>query len=126
MAILGYVGAGAGFALAILGAVAWSADSSVCTPEDQSGCNFQGLLYLDVIVLGGLMTVAGLVIGGMGSHKLSTPSELEEIACNRYHHLGCPRAPVVSPREPYSEYSFARPRSSSGKALGVPLLSISF
>jgi hypothetical protein len=126
MEILGFSGAGAGLALGILGAVAWRADRSVCTPEDQSGCNFQGLLYLDVIILGGLMVVGGLVVGGIGAHKLDTPSDVEEIARNRYYPAGPPKPPVHSPRDSFPEYSFARPSAFPGKALRLPLLSIAF
>ena len=122
MVILGYTGFGVGAAVAILGGIAWSNfDSSKCSSEDQSGCNFDGLLGLGLIALGGGLLVGGLVVSVIGSNKLAKPSEAETQALERYDPLRAHRPPVLPP-----SYSLALPAGPSGKAFSLPLLSLTF
>ncbi|HEX7508458.1 MAG TPA: hypothetical protein VF550_16905 [Polyangia bacterium] len=123
MAILGFTGFGVGTAAAILGGIVLSNfDSSKCTQDDESGCNFDGLLGLELIVFGVALGVGGLVVGVVGTNKLTEPSEAENKVLERYDPLRASRPPPAMP----PSYSFARPTGSAGKPLSLPLLSLTF
>src|SRR6266540_1905357 len=72
MAILGFTGFGVGAAAGILGGIVVSNfDSSKCTQNDERGCNFDGLIGLELIVIGVVVGVGGLVVGVIGTNKLT-------------------------------------------------------
>ena len=122
MAILGFSGFGVGATAAILGGIVLSNfDSSKCTQDDESGCNFGGLLGLELIVFGVVLGVGGLVVGVKGTQKLTEPSEAENKALERYDPLKASRPPAMPP-----SYSFVHPMGSAGKPLSLPLLSLTF
>jgi hypothetical protein len=122
MAILGYTGFGVGAAAAILGGIVLSNyDSSKCTRDDESGCDLDGLLGLELIVFGVVLGAGGLVVGAIGTNKLTEPSEAENKVLERYDPLRVKRPPVMPP-----SYSFVRPTGSAGKLFSLPLLSLTF
>jgi|SRR5450631_1190742 len=124
MAILGFTGFGVGTAVAILGGIALSNfDSSKRTQDDECGCggDFEGLLGLELVVFGAVLGVGGLVVGAIGTNKLTEPSEAENKALERYDPLKVKRPPAMPP-----SYSLARPTGSAGKSLNLPLLSLTF
>ena len=122
MAILGFTGFGVGAAAAILGGIVLSNfDSSKCTQDDESGCNFGGLLGLELIVFGVVLGVGGLVVGVVGTNKLTEPSDAESKVLERHDPLRANRPPAMPP-----SYSFVRPTGSAGRLLSLPLLSLTF
>jgi hypothetical protein len=132
MVILGASGIGAGFLLGVLGAVALGNYHSPCTYEAGGGClDFNGLAFLDLILLGGMMVVGGGVVVSIGKKKLDRPSEAEETALDRYYPPGSSRPgfspPKAVPRQSFDpEYSLARPSGPYGKTFSLPLLSSTF
>jgi hypothetical protein len=122
MAILGFTGFGVGAAAGILGGIVLSNyDSSKCTQDDESGCNFGGVIGLELIVIGVVLGVGGLIVGVIGTNKLTEPSEAESKVLERYDPLKASRPPATPP-----SYSFVRPMGSVGKPLSLPLLSFTF
>jgi MFS family permease len=124
MAILGFTGFGVGAAAGLLGGIVLSNfDSSKRTQDDECGCggDFEGLLGLELIVIGVVLGVGGLVVGVIGTNKLTEPSEAESKVLERYDPLKARRPPAMPP-----SYSFARPTGSAGKPLSLPLLSLTF
>jgi len=122
LATLGFTGFGVGAAVTILGGIVLSNfDSSRCTQDDESGCNYGGLLGLELIVFGVVLGVGGLVVGVVGTNKLTEPSEAENKVLERYDPIRASRPPVMPP-----SYSFVHPTGLAGKPLSLPLLSFTF
>jgi hypothetical protein len=94
-------------------------DSSRCSQDDQSGCDFHGIL----LVYGGISLATGLVLGGVGLYDLTRLTDAEYRALDRY-------APGSGVRPPPSwtpnSDSFARLGGSLGKSFRVPLLAFRF
>jgi len=121
MSNLGFTGFGIGLALGILGGVLASKyDSSRCSPEDETGCDFGA--HILPLVFGVPLAVGGLIVGLIGMSKMNSPGDAETQARKRYDPNFTPPRRVM----PAPSYSAARAIGPAGKALSLQLLSFTF